>query len=340
MAAKQSKAMTRTSKRKKSSSQRSKVSKIQPAVTSLWYEMPTSSTGVARFIDLASDLSRLNRKLYRQGYQYAVAGVTVTDDVGVTAALEVTIQTAGNTWVTQNAWTKGFAMWNQMNKEVLDGNPSVQGKWADYKVALTEDQAFSNTITALNGAAGPLAGGYEWAKSIYVVPQHDVNPATGEVLPAQEFTSCLVGPDDLANNVFSLVKAYEESRATVQTSDPNVPASLPTSFFLRLQDDGSQDPELAAVIEGSNDQPPYSMTAGAYPGGAFYTATSGATTRVARGVKNDFTPTLTLPGFTAECGLMRVSAIRGPAGGTAACRLQVHLVPGEYRGIMAQPMGQ
>ena len=337
MAAKKSKAMTKTSKRKNSSLKRLKVKKIQPAVTSLWYEMPTSTVGVSRFIDLASDLSRLNRKLYRQGYQYVVAGVTVTDDVGVTSGLEVTIQTAGNTWVTQNAWTKGFAMWNTMNKEVLDGNPSVQGKWADYKVALTEDQASANTIQALDGSAGALPGGYEWQKSIYVVPQHDVNPVTGEVLPAQEFTSCLVGPDDLANNVFSLVKAYEESRATVQTSDPNVPASLPTSFFLRLQDDGSQDPELAAVIEGSNDQPPYSMTAGAYPGGAIFT-TSGATTRVARGVKNDFTPTMTLPGFTAECGLMRISAKR--SAGSDNARIQVHLVPGDYRGIMAQPMGQ
>ncbi len=185
-----------------------RMKKMEPAVTSLFYDIPS---GASRFIDIASDLSRLNRKLYRQGYQYVVAGVTITDDVGVTSSLDVSISTAGNTWVTQNAWTKGHALWNQMNREVLDDNPSVQGKWADYKVSLTENMAFANTVSALNGAAGAIASGYEWQKSTYVVPQHDVNPATGAVLPAQEFTACLVGPDDLPNGVFSLVKAYEQS---------------------------------------------------------------------------------------------------------------------------------
>lgn len=328
------KMMTKTKAKRPS---RSRAKKMQPAVTSLYYEMPTNTVGVSRFIDLASDLSRLNRKLFRQGYQYIVAGVTVTDDVGVTSALEVSIQTAGNTWVTQNAWTKGFALWNQMNQEVLDDNPSVQGKWADYKVALTENMSSANTISARDGATGALPGGYEWAKSTYVVPQHDVDPATGLVKAAEEYTACLVGPDDLANNVFSLVNAYETSRATVQDITPNVPVALPTSFYLSLTDDGSQDPELAQVIIDQNDQPPYSMNAGAYPGGAAFT-TSGATTRVARGVKNDFTPTLTLPGFSAECGLLRIDAKR--AVGTENCRVQIHLVPGNYRGIMAQPMGQ
>ena len=311
--------------------------KTQPAVVSLFYEMPTSAAGVSRFIDLSSDLSRLNRKLMRQGYQYAVAGVTVTDDVGVVSALDVSISTAGNTWITQNAWTKGRALWDEMNQEVLDDNPSVQGKWADYKVSLTENMAAANTIAALNGAAGALPGGYEWAKSTYVVPQHDVDPATGLVQPALEFTACLVGPDDLPNGVFSLVKAYEDSRATVQDITPNVPTALPTSFYLQLTDDGSQDLELATVIIDQNDQPPYSMNAGAYPGGAAFT-TSEATTRVARGVKNDFTPTLHLPGFTAECGLLRIDAVRSV--GTDNCRIQIHLAPGSYRGVMAVPMGQ
>lgn len=313
-----------------------RMKKMEPAVTSLFYDIPS---GTSRFIDIASDLSRLNRKLYRQGYQYVVAGVTVTDDVGITSALDVSISTAGNTWVTQNAWTKGHALWTEMNREVLDDNPSVQGKWADYKVSLTENMAFANTISALNGAAGALASGYEWQKSIYVVPQHDVDPITGAVLPAREFTACLVGPDDLPNGVFSLVKAYEESRATVQDITPNVPAALPDSFYLKLTDDGSQDPELADVIIDANDQPPYSPIDGAYPGGAYYT-TSEATTRVCRGVKNDFTPTMQLPGFTAECGLLRVDGTRPPGADNVNYRLQLHLVPGNYRGVMAIPMGQ
>ena len=144
-------------------------STLQPATTSLWYEMPTADTfGVTRFIDLASDLSRLNRKLFRQGYQYAVAGITITDDVAeaipdpdplnpptytpVPQPLDVSVSTAGNTWVTQNAWVKGKALWDQMNQHALQDNPSIQGTWSDYKVSLTENMNSGNTISARNGA--------------------------------------------------------------------------------------------------------------------------------------------------------------------------------------------
>ncbi len=317
-----------------------KMTKMQPAVTSLNYLLPTSDTGTSRYIDIAADLSRLNRKLFRQGYQYAIAGITITDAVDVASALEVTVNTAGNTWVTQNAWTKGYSLWNQMNKEVISDNPSVQGKWADFKIYLHENQSFSTTLRALDGSMSAWPTGDEWAISTFVVPQHDVD-AAGVVLPAEEWIAALVGPDDVPNKRFSLVKAYEESRATVQDIAPNVPVALPDSFYLKLTDDGSQDPELAAVIIDANDQPPYPMQPGEYPGSSGFTLTAASpTTRVARGVKNDFTPTLTLPGFTAECGLMLITGTRAAGAPAPDARIQVHLVPGNYRGVMAVPMGQ
>jgi len=306
---------------------------MEPAVTSLIYEIPANTN---RYIDLAADLSKMNRKLMAQGMQYIVAGVTVTDDVGVDAALDVQIRTAGNTWITHNAWMKGCALWHQMQNEVLADNPSVKGKWHDYKVYLTENQAYSNTLRALDGASSPWPLGAEWDISTYVLPQHDVD-AAGNVLPAEEWVAALVGPDDAANNRFSLVKAYEDSRATVQQVAPNIPLAMPNSFYLKLMDDGSQDPELAEVIRDENEKPPYPMGPGEYPGGGAF-AFDAALTTVACGVKNQFTPTLHLPGFTAECGLLYISAIR--AEGSANCRVQIHLVPGGYRGVMATPMGQ
>ncbi len=314
--------------------------KMQPSILSLNYEMPTSDVGVGRYIDIASDLSLVNRKLFKQGMQYAVAGITITDDVGVTAALDISVNTGGNNWIIQNAWTKGKALWDEMNQEVLEDNPSVQGKWHDYKIRLSENQASANTLITRTGAMAPWPVGAEWQYSTYVVPQHDVDPATGAVLAAEEWTAALVGPDDVPNKRFSLVKAYEESRATVQDAAPNVPAALPNSFYLQLTDDGSQDPELAAIIADANDQPPYPNAPGEYPGGSNF-GFSGAMTRVARGVKNDFTPTLTLPGFTAECGLLYLTAARVPLSGVNDnCRVQIHLVPGSYKGVLAQTMGQ
>ena len=110
---------------------------------------------------------------------------------------------------------------------------------------------------------------------------------------------------------------------------------------MKLTDDGSQDPELAAVILDANERPPYPMGPGEYPGSESF-GFSGALTRVARGVKNDFTPTMQLNGFTAECGLVYITATRpnDPAGSYANTRIQVHLVPGDYKGIMAVKMGQ
>lgn len=310
------------------------VRKIEPAVTTLNYDINYSTVGVDNYIDLASDLSNINRRLYRQGMQYAVAGLTVTDEVGATRDLEINVSTAGNTWIVHNAWKKGQALWMEMQKEVLDSNPSVAGKWRDFKVRMTEQMAFVNTRRALNGSMGPWPAGQEWSQSKFVVPQHDVDPATGLVKPAEEWYASLIGPDDPASYVFSLVKAYEESRATVQSVAPNVPGTVPNSFYLKLQDDGSQDPELAAVIIDENDQPPY---ADAYPGGGSFTVGE-SLTRVGRAVLNANAPTLQMPGFTSECGFVHISG--KSTQGTGNCRVQVHLVPGEYKGVLAVPMGQ
>jgi len=323
---------------------------MQPSILSLNYEMPTSVVGVGRYIDVAADLSKVNRKLFDQGRQYFIAGITISDDLVLASStdynrgLDFSINTAGNNWIIQNAWTKGKALWDEMNQEVLADNPSIKGKWHDYKVRLSENQAPANTLEVLNGASAPWPPGAEWQYSTYVLPEHDVDPVTGAVLPAEEWTAALVGPDDVANKRFSLVKAYEESRATVQDIAPNVPAALPSSFYLQLTDDGSQDPELAAVIADANDQPPYPNAAGEYPGGSNF-GFSGAMTRVVRGVKNEFTPTMSLPGFTAECGLLYLTAQRNPTGAepepaTANVRVQIHLVPGTYKGVMAPSMGQ
>ena len=127
---------------------------LQPAITSLRYKMDYDSTGVTRYIDIMSDMSKINRRLYRQGMQVAIGGISIISNATskTQPTLDIQIKTAGNTWVTQNAWTKGYSLWRQMNKEVLEDNPSVQGKWADYKINLVESQAFANTLLVLDGA--------------------------------------------------------------------------------------------------------------------------------------------------------------------------------------------
>lgn len=314
--------------------------KLQPAVLQLQYEVAPNATA---FVDLASDLSRLNRRLYEQSRNYVVGSVHIAQDLGsANTGCELTIHAAGNTWVTQNAHVKGHALWNKMNDEVLDDQPSIQGKWADFKVYLTEDMDSSNIIKCRDGAGGVWpATDIEWAYSKYVIPQHDVDPGTGLSLPAQEAVVALCGEDDTSGAIWrmSLINAYELSRSTVQDPMPNVPAGASTSFYSALMDLGGQESELSDVIEDANDVPPYSNTEGNYPGGAAFT-THNALTVVGKEITSQYQPTATLPGFIAPCGLLRLSSTVTSDSAAENFKVFINLVPGHYKGVMASKMGQ
>ena len=200
---------------------KSRSTKIQPAITDLAFTIPAGAvSGDSRsYIDTARELSRTNRRLYSQSRMYAYQGLTFIWRQNTTGAkqmtvLELSVRTAGNTWVVQNAHTKGEALWHQMQDLVLDDNPSIKGKWHDFKVRLSTQQVTARQLNVKDGAGVDVKSG-EWRVSTYVMPQHEVNPATGLPEAADEFTACLIGPDSAS--IKSLTQAYEDSRATVQS---------------------------------------------------------------------------------------------------------------------------
>ncbi len=238
--------------------------RIQPAQLDLAFTIPAGVvSGDSRsYIDTARELSKVNRRGYSQGRMYAYQGLSFIwrqNTVGAKpmTTLELSVRTAGNTWVVQNAHVKGEALWHQMQDLVLDDNPSLAGKWHDFKVRLSSEQVVARQLLVKDGAGVDVKSG-EWKVSTYVMPQHEVNPATGLPLAADEFTACLVGANTAT--IKSLTQAYEDSRATVQSPMPNVPAGVSTSFFNLLTDTGSQEPELADVIIDENDEPPYDLS--------------------------------------------------------------------------------
>lgn len=319
---------------------------MQPAITDLSYIVPSgggTDNSSLFYIDTARSLSRCNRRLYEQGRIYGYQGLTFIwrqDSANPLASIEVQVRTAGNTWITQNAFVKGKALWNQMQDLVLDDNPSIAGKWHDFKIRLCDSQISSRQLDVRDGlGAAYLAG--EWQISKYVMPQHEVDLATGEPLPAVEYTACLTGPDS-GGSIKSLTQAYEESRATVQAISPNVPAGMSTSFFNLLTDSGSQEPELADVIEDENDQPPYDTLS--YPGGAL---NGGTPVTVQFGAISASEVDGRLGGFIAPCGLLEISVVGRDASGTKIASslmpeldLLLHVAPGAYKGVAAIPMGQ
>jgi len=307
---------------------------LKPAQLNLTYVIPSGNS----YVDLAQDLSMVNRRLYKQGKVYAVAGVTFGfNGSATTNNVSVTVSTAGDTWSVQNSFIKAKALWNQMNALVLKDNPSIKGTWHDFKVRLDDHMQAAGTQTVLDGDLNAVLDG-EWDYSTFVMPQHEVDPATGLPLAADEFTSHLVG-DNTATSM-GLVKAYGESRSTVQPVDPAVPASMSTSFFNLLTDSGSQEPELADVIEDANDEPPYHETA--YPGGQS-NADSAWIQQV--GMASGSIPLGRVPGFQAECGLIKFTMAGFLSNGAGDPSFEeilviVHLMPGNYQGVLAENMGQ
>jgi hypothetical protein len=314
---------------------------IQPAITTIALRTdPTTSGSYLNYVDTAKELSKVNRRLYEQGRMYGYQGLTfIWKSKGTLATIECSVRTAGNTWITQNAFVKGKALWNQMQQLVLEDNPSIAGKWHDYKVQLNGGQSSARQLSARDGAGALYLDG-EWDLSTYVMPQHVVDPVSGQPLPAVEFTAMLIGADTASKK--SLVKAYEESRATVSADQPNVPAGMSTSFFNLLTDSGSQEPELALVIEGEGDNAPYDLDN--YPGGdlnAINPVTVSYAAISAQEVDGQ------LGGFIAPCGLLQIEIKGYDANGAAVptadmpdVDILLHVAPGTYKGVAAVPMGQ
>jgi hypothetical protein len=313
-----------------------------PAQLDLAYSWtPTTNTGgqagsTRQYIDIARDLSAVNRRFYEQNRNYVIQGITY---VIPTNAVDGTVgtfgvYTAANTWVVQNAHVKGEALWNEMRQLVLHDNPSIAGRWDGFRLQLDTGMIAANTLEPIAGDGGAINFG-EWDYSVYVMPQHEVDPATGLPLPAEELAPVLIGGDSMTKR--SLVKAYEESRATVQPIDPSVPAGMPTSFFNLLTDSGSQEPELALVIQDDNDEPPYDQAN--YPQGDGNNSAAILVDITAASIQ---TPVSKIGSFIAPCGLIEVASdiIQDQNETPLPVGFIVHVAPGDYKGTMSVPMGQ
>jgi len=307
---------------------------MQPAITSLVYVVTPSSGEVTANIDIAKGLSTVNRRLYRQGMNYAVAGVSIGRfDTGITKCF---LQTAGNTWMVQNAWKKGYALWRAQQREVLEVMPSIEGKWADFKVTL-DDVVTTATLNPRNSTTGGSAGDPvcdEWNLSEYVWDDDGTE---------REPNFHLIGATNLASSI-GLVQEYHISRARVQISDPAVDSTASDSIYAKSLGTDEMSDMLVDNVEGENDQPPYD----------FDEMYGGDTAGDLAPVIDEFSSSMHNSGrsipFIAPCGLIRVtiiSKVNTDPGQPAVLiasdephTVFVHLAPGGYKGVLAEPMGQ
>lgn len=300
--------------------------------------------GTDQTLDISQCASILNRRFYRQGINWAVAGFTFfTQGQG-----EITISKIWDSWVASNSWEKGFRAWQKMNNDALDEAESIRPRFLDFKVYMDSVHHAAGSganllpVDHLNNPATPG----EWEYSQFVVPTFAAPGAsknreiiwTGGNYPGAGAS----GLDSV-----SLIEGYAASRGLPDVLAPNVPTdafdadgNTPANWISAIFNEATDQTSdvLEDLIEENNIAPyPFendgTATDTQYPGGAnqlpglqIHDALLVTATTV--GGKS------TAPGGNFQGGLVRISNTID----SGTIFMFVHLVPGPHRGYMCQPM--
>lgn len=301
--------------------------KLQPSVMTLNF----SGDG---FIDISQAASLVNRRFYRQGLNWAVSGFTVQFTGAATG--NVRIETLPTTWVSSNAWHKSFALWLQQQNEVMeqyDGQSTI-AKFRDFKI-------YMDTVHAVEGVAANLLPTYgdgsafftpgEWEYSQIVVP-NILADASGSTVDPVEYYLHMVGASTAPGGVSrGMIDGYQFSRSFPQSPDPVAPAQDSDDNWMRnMFNVGNDSDVISDNATDKNDDLPYPQVD--YPGGD--TQAPGLQLHSAHAVSSTtISNRFTIPGCMVPCGLIKFSNDTG-----VNALLQIHLVPGNHRGYLAEPM--
>lgn len=334
--------------------------RMEPAERTLCYVL---ADGV-NYIDIAKDLSVVNRRLYRQGKVYAIQNVQVffegADSGATDTSQEVrllTVSTIPNTWVAHNAWVKGFKVWSKQQREgaKLLGGSRARPTWADFKIGMDAvhiaiDSGSGDQDISLDTRARDFS-------TTLVPDEWKISEFIWEDDNGQDRSPLIHMMGQVANDQLSyagLIENYGDTRPQIRSSDPLIPAdasdadtSAGSSVYTLMY--GSEDVSTALIgnIEDKNDQPPYDSDA--YPGGASVMTTPQPQVTAAANATN---PVGNTGPFVAPCGLLHVDleawwdADPGSPGTDltnivrANTRILVTVAPGPYRGVLAANMGQ
>jgi len=303
-------------------------SKIEPAVQTMVFNV-TQSTA-AQFLDLSAAASVVNRRFYRQGLNWAVAGFTIiapTDTSG-----EITVSKLPNTWVVSNAWEKGFRAWRRQQDEALEegDQQSVKGRFNDFKIFADEDHfgtIVPHFLLPQDAGGNQFDAPDEWLHSEVVVPN---DPAFGAGV-TREYKLKMMGGDSVAGNCKSLIKAYADSRSVPQSPDPSTPGTASLGLYTTMFNVGNNDTQVVANAEFRNDELPYNQDQ--YPGSAGNAPDLELVNRIILNTSSTVPGKYTLAGSNFPCGIIKIKNESDNA-----FELLVHLVPGNHRGYLATPM--
>ena len=333
-----------------------KRNKIEPSVQTFTFTNISTPPGTAsnNYICLSQVASLLNRRFYRQGINWAVAGFKILSDGNPVSCV---MNKLPNTWVMSNSWQKSMRTWTKMNNEALAESESVRPRFLDFKIyanASHHQAGFAANLLPSSGF-GSLANAGEWEASKASIPL--VSPAgafqPGETVEREFIATGANYPGISSSSGFdalSLIEGYAASRGLPNIADPNTPTDAPDigggtpeNWMAAIFNEGTD--QISDVLEDmitENNQAPYPFendgvnTDTMYPGGAnqlvglethdieFITGTTiGGTSR--------------MKGGNFPCGLIEFSVANNGAE-LSNLTLQINLIPGAHRGYLCEPM--
>jgi len=324
-----------------------KGNKIQPAAMTLTFATPDTAGG-RYYIDLSQAASLANRRFYRQGINWAVAGIKVISSKAGTFS----IGKLPNTWVLSNAWEKSFQAWNKMNREAMQEAQSVRPKFLDFKIYADSGHhqiGYGANLLPVSYTGSSAQAG-EWEPSKFVIPKtNGTDDTISHEIVAVGANYPGTGASGL--NAVSLIEGYAASRGLPDVLDPNTPddaalanGSTPQNYLGALFNEGTD--QTADVIDDlitENNLAPYPFENDGtnldtmYPGGA----------NQLQGLEWHDIVTLFEANATNGVGSQRVKGGNFPCGlialdwtpaDAANVVLQIDLVPGNHRGYLCEPM--
>ena len=295
------------------------------------FNMSGTGSSKPETIDLSQCASMLNRRFYRQGLEWAVAGFTMLSATGTTG--EVLIRKLPDTWMCDNAYTKAYHAWKRQQDDAVEdaGAESAVARYRDFKIFADLDHhsaGFANNLLPSGFSVGAGNTG-EWEASTIVIPNYGAPGVNYE-----PFLS-MVG-DDVGGAAGSkgLIKGYENSRAYPHSPDPVSPDIGSTeNWFQQMFDVGDNFEDVLDNATDRNDDLPYDQDN--YPGANTITPNMqlhdyANITGTTIGGKTS------MSGSNFKCGLVRIEHSVTAGSNNLICLL--HLVPGNHRGYLAERM--
>ena len=146
--------------------------KLEPAVQTLTFAVPDGTST----IDLSRCASLVNRRFYRQGINWVVAGFRFfKPGTAPGTGTGVSIGKLPNTWVMGNAWEKSFRHCQALNKRAVEAGESLPGRFTDFKIYM-DDIHHGSRVGTVNTNLLPVdfdlnqADEGEWEYSKIVIP--------------------------------------------------------------------------------------------------------------------------------------------------------------------------